>query len=166
MLRLPPIDVSSYTLLVIDDTPTNLQILVDWLEDIGFQVAIARNGESGFERAKYIIPDLILLDVMMPGMDGFETCRLLKNNDKTRDIPVIFMTALDNVEDKIAGFKAGGVDYITKPIQTEEMLARIKTHLSLDTFARQLQEANSTLATRVEERTAELAETWSRHSRT
>ncbi|HVK57084.1 MAG TPA: EAL domain-containing protein [Burkholderiales bacterium] len=131
-----------HTILIIDDTPTNLAVVVDHLEDHGFRVAVARNGKEGIKRAKFVEPDLILLDVMMPEWDGFETCRRLKATETTKDIPVIFMTALEEATDKIAGFEAGGVDYITKPFQISEVLARINTHLALHNMQVKLAEQN------------------------
>ncbi|MBC7858759.1 MAG: response regulator [Burkholderiaceae bacterium] len=115
------------TILIVDDTPANLGVLVDYLEDYGFQVVVAQDGAEGLQRAQYILPDLILLDVMMPCMDGFETCRRLKALDAAQAIPVMFMTALTETRDKLAAFAAGGVDYVTKPFQIEEVLARIHT---------------------------------------
>jgi len=126
-----PIDFQNYSILIIDDNPTNLSVLVDYLEDYGFEIMVAREGEIGLERAKIAHPDLILLDVMMPGIDGFETCRRLKADEKTAGMPVIFMTALDSTEDKLKGFEVGGVDYVTKPIQHQEVLARVTTHLRI-----------------------------------
>lgn len=126
-----PLETRSDVVLVIDDNAVNLGVLVDYLVDTGFQVLTAKNGEMGLKRAQWVHPNIILLDVMMPGIDGFETCRRLKAIDVLKDIPVIFMTALSNIEDKIRGFEAGGVDYITKPIQQEEVLARVTTHLNL-----------------------------------
>src|ERR1700728_4046514 len=109
------------TILIVDDVPANLAVAVHYLEANQFQVMVAQDGEEGIERARLIHPDLILLDVMMPGINGFETCRRLKADENTRDIPVIFMTALADTSDKIAGFAAGAVDYISKPFQTEEL---------------------------------------------
>jgi diguanylate cyclase (GGDEF)-like protein/PAS domain S-box-containing protein len=117
-------------------------VVVDHLEDHGFRVAVARNGKEGIKRAKFVEPDLILLDIMMPDMDGFETCRRLKAAEATKDIPVIFMTALEEATDKITGFEAGGVDYITKPFQIAEVLARINIHLSLHAMQMQLARQN------------------------
>jgi signal transduction histidine kinase len=125
------IDFQNYSILIIDDNPTNLSVLVDYLEDWGFEIMVARDGETGLERAQIAHPDLILLDVMMPGIDGFETCQRLKADEETAGIPVIFMTALDSTEDKIKGFEIGGVDYVTKPIQHQEVLARVTTHLRI-----------------------------------
>jgi len=119
------------TILVVDDTPTNLQVLFDLLSEQGYRVAIAKNGETALQRLETFQPNLILLDVMMPGIDGFETCQRFKANPNIRDIPVIFMTALSDSLDKVKGLRLGAVDYITKPIQHEEVLARIQVHLQL-----------------------------------
>ncbi len=127
------------TILVVDDTPANLSSLTDYLKGEGYKTLIASNGAIALERAGYIQPDLILLDVLMPGIDGFETCRRLKAHDVTRDIPVIFMTALTSIEDKVNGFEAGGVDYVTKPIQHEEVLARVSTHLRIRELTQSLE---------------------------
>jgi signal transduction histidine kinase len=120
-----------YVVLIIDDNPTNLGVVVESLEESGFKIIVARNGEMGLKRARLVKPDIILLDIIMPGISGFETCSRLKADKNTVDIPVIFMTALDNTEDKVKGFELGGVDYITKPVQVEEVLARLKTHLTI-----------------------------------
>lgn len=127
------------TVLIIDDTPANLGVLVDYLEQHDLCVVVAQDGEEGLMRAQFLHPDLILLDVMMPVLDGLETCRRLKDDARTHDIPVIFMTALGETRDKAAGFQAGGVDYITKPFQAEEVLMRLTTHLNLYHTTRQLQ---------------------------
>jgi signal transduction histidine kinase len=131
LIEIKSLDFKGYTLLIIDDNPTNLEVIVDYLEDSGFEIIVARNGEMGLKRAQVWKPQMILLDVMMPGIDGFETCQRLKADESTKDIPVIFMTALDSTEDKLKGFQVGGVDYVTKPIQHEEVLARISTHLRI-----------------------------------
>ncbi len=136
---------SQYVILLIDDNEANIGVLVDYLKELGFKTITARNGQMGLKRAQFSRPDLILLDVMMPGIDGFEVCQSLKANPETRDIPVIFMTALHEVEDKVKGFAAGGVDYITKPIQQEEVLARVRTHLRLQAQQRQLQQQAAAL---------------------
>lgn len=128
--------------LMIDDTPANLGVIVEQLEDHGFRIAVAQDGEEGLKRARFIHPDLILLDVMMPGMNGFTACRHLKEDESTCDIPVIFMTALGDTRDKLAGFAAGGIDYITKPFEIEEVLARINTHLALFNAQKDLGEQN------------------------
>ena len=119
------------TILIVDDTPANLSVLVDTLSENGYQLMVAEDGEDALAQTTHTKPDLILLDVMMPGLDGFETCARLKGDVATRDIPVIFMTALNETAEKVRAFKAGAVDYITKPIQHEEALARISTHLTI-----------------------------------
>lgn len=136
-----------YNILIVDDTPVNLGVVVDFLQQDGFGIRIARTGESALKRVQYDKPDVILLDVLMPGIDGFETCRRLKLNEATRDIPVIFMTSLTGAEDKVKGFEAGAVDYVTKPLHQEEVLMRVKTHLRLRDLAQSLQEKNAQLET-------------------
>lgn len=133
------------TLLLVDDVPTNLKVLFGYLKTCNFKVRIARDGEDALNQVELAKPDLILLDVMMPKMDGFETCRRLKANEETKDIPVIFMTALTETVDKVKGFEAGAVDYITKPIQQEEVLARINSHLMLRQLQKTLEEKNGEL---------------------
>lgn len=127
------------TILLVDDNITNLKVAVEHLRAYHFRILTARTGEVGLERAQLAQPDLILLDVQLPGIDGFETCRRLKADPATREIPVIFMTVLTNVEDKLAGFAAGGVDYVPKPFAVEELLARLNAHLSLYQLQRALQ---------------------------
>jgi diguanylate cyclase (GGDEF)-like protein/PAS domain S-box-containing protein len=137
-----PPKTSSHTILIVDDAPANLGLVVDSLEGHGFDVVIACDGEEAVQRAQFVHPDLILLDVMMPGIDGFETCRRLKAIEAMRDIPVIFMTALTDLGDKAKAFAAGGVDYVTKPFQVEEVLARVGTHLALRQTQRNLSAQN------------------------
>ncbi len=132
--------------------PNNLGVLLDCLTESGFEVLVAEDGESAIEQVKYALPDLILLDVLMPGIDGFETCRRLKSNRTNKDIPVIFMTALSNAEDKVKGFSVGGVDYITKPFQQQEVLARVTTHLSIRNLQHKLQKQNDRLQQEIVER--------------
>jgi CheY-like chemotaxis protein len=129
------------TILAIDDTPLNLSILFGFLDHSGFKILIANDGDDGIRIAELAMPDIILLDVMMPGLDGFETCRRLKKNQTTRGIPVIFMTALSDTSDKVRGFEAGAVDYITKPFEEEEVLARITTHLTVLRQRKELEKA-------------------------
>ena len=140
------------TILVVDDTPTNLRVVVECLEGLGHTVLIAQDGEEGLQRAAFMRPDLILLDVLMPGMDGLETCRRLKRAEATQGIPVIFMTALSSLEDKIAGFQAGAVDYISKPLEVHELAARITTHLQLHALQRLRERQNARLRHEVAER--------------
>ncbi|WP_280154795.1 response regulator [Piscinibacter sp. XHJ-5] len=133
------------TILTVDDQPANLRLLMECLERRGLHVVVALSGQEGIERAEFVRPDLILLDVQMQGLDGFETCRRLKSNPATRDIPVIFMTAASDPRDKVNGFAAGGVDYVTKPIDETEVLARIDTHIALNRLQRQLEQQNAQL---------------------
>src|SRR5688500_4739160 len=140
-----PPDTTARTILIVDDMPANLGVLTTHLEREGYVAVVAQGGEEGIERAAFVQPDLILLDVMMPGMDGFEACRRLKADEQTRDIPVIFMTALSDTGDKLAGFAAGAVDYVTKPLNGAEVLARIDAHLSLYRLRRQLAAQNEQL---------------------
>ena len=118
------------TILVIDDTPETLGFLTDTLDDAGFTVLIATDGESALALVDQITPDLVLMDALMPGMDGFETCRRLKNEKLLSHVPVVFMTGLSETEHVVQGLAAGGVDYVTKPIIVEELLARIRVHLT------------------------------------
>jgi formate hydrogenlyase transcriptional activator len=145
-------------ILVVDDTPTNVTVLLGHLNRAGYKVLVAADGTSAIEQARYARPDLILLDVMMPGLDGYRTCERLKDDARTSSIPVIFMTALDEVEDKIKAFAAGGVDHITKPFHAEEVLVRVRTHLELQRLRCELEAANAGLERRVAERTTELNE--------
>lgn len=139
----------SATVLIVDDNLANLGVLSDTLDQTGLEVWVAQSGKVALERVKYALPNLILLDVMMPGIDGFETCRQLKANPETKDIPVIFMTALSDTANKVEGFQLGAVDYITKPFQQEEVLARIKLHLKLSDLAEKLEEKNTLLEQKV-----------------
>lgn len=127
------------TLLIVDDIPANVSLLLEFLTQAGFKVLVAKEGKAALKKAEYAHPDLILLDVMMPGMDGFKVCEVLKSQDSTEDIPIIFMTALSETVDKVKGFSLGAVDYITKPIQHEEVLSRITTHLKLCKLQQQLE---------------------------
>jgi len=143
-------------ILIIDDIPANLGVMVDVLETEGYRTLVARNGAEGFRCAESEQPDLILLDVMMPGENGFSLCRRLKAAAATHHIPVIFMTSLDDLQDKLQGFDAGGVDYLTKPLQIAEVVTRIRTHLELSALRRQLAAQNTELEERVRLRTAAL----------
>lgn len=132
-------------ILVVDDDPTNLSVLLAYLNDIGYKVLIAPNGEQALVQLNHVLPDVILLDIMMPGIDGFETCRRIKAQERTRHIPVIFMTALSDSASKIQGFRVGGVDYITKPFQHEEVLVRVNTHVMLQRLQHNLVQQNRAL---------------------
>ena len=139
-------------ILIVDDNPTNLAVLFECLSESGFEVWMAQDGETALEQVAEEQPDLILLDVLMPGIDGFETCRQLKEKPATQDIPIVFMTALAEMVDKVKGFNLGAVDYITKPFQREEVLSRIQTHLRLRKLAKQLQAQNRWLQTEIRDR--------------
>jgi len=134
-------------ILIVDDVPANLDLLRKTLESKAYNISVAPSGEVALNIVRRAIPDLILLDVVMPGIDGFETCRRLKANPATADIPVIFLTAKDEPDSVLEGFHAGGVDYITKSFQNEEVLLRIETHLKIDRLTKVLIEANTELAT-------------------
>lgn len=134
-------EIEKSLILIVDDNTNNIQLLFDVMKTHGYNVLVANNGHSALNKVQAFSPDLILLDIMMPGMDGFETCRRLKADEKTKDIPVIFMTALTNTADKIKGFKLGAVDYITKPFHQEEVLARVNVQLKLRKLNRQLQQS-------------------------
>lgn len=145
-------------ILIVDDTPTNIGVILSYLRDQGFKMLVAEDGESAIEQVAFIKPDLILMDVMMPGLNGFETCARLKADADTKDIPIIFMSALNETVDKVKGFQIGAVDYITKPFQQEEVLARIKTHLKLEKLQKTLKTTNASLEQRIRERTVLLQE--------
>lgn len=142
-------DENSGVILIVDDNPSNLQVLFACLGNTGFKVLVAQNGEDALQIAISESPDLILLDILMPGMDGFAVCRQLKTNTQTEHIPVIFMTALTETINKVRGFEVGGVDYITKPIEQEEVLVRIRTHLRLQKMQQCIQEQNQQLQSEI-----------------
>ncbi len=146
-------------ILVVDDTPENVGLLGQMLEAEGYEISTAPNGEIGLEIARSFNPDLILLDIMMPVLDGFDTCQALKKNRDTRDIPVIFISALNDVQDIIKGFGIGGLDYIVKPFRREEVLARVQTHIRLYNLMKEREELTQVLEEKVYERTRELQET-------
>ena len=147
---------STARILVVDDEPANIGVLLDLLGREGFQVLVARDGQSALEQVHHAQPDLILLDVVMPGIDGFETCRRLKADLATSAVPIIFMTARSDPRDVIDGFGAGAADYIVKPLQHDEVLARVRVHLELCRLNTTLRGLNEELEQRVAERTAEL----------
>src|SRR5919199_652924 len=133
-------------ILVVDDAPANLRLLVGILQERGYEVRPVPNGKLALFAAQGRLPDLILLDIMMPEMDGYEVCSKLKADERTKDIPVIFVSALSDVLDKVKAFGVGGVDYITKPFQEEEVLARVSTHLTNQHLQKSLQSKNEELA--------------------
>ena len=139
------IDPTNADILIVDDTPANLQLLSQILAEQGYRVRPVPEGSLALAATQAEPPDLILLDIRMPEMDGYQVCGHLKANPQTRDIPIIFISALDATQDKVKAFTVGGVDYITKPFQFEEVLARVKTHLALRRLQKQLQDANERL---------------------
>ena len=143
----------SCQILVVDDIPANLKLLADILANQDYKVRPASSGQLALRSVAVEMPDLILLDVKMPDMDGYEVCQLLKADEISRRIPVIFISALDEVSDKVKGFNVGGVDYITKPFQSAEVLARVNTHLTVWRLQRQLEEQNLQLQQEIAERT-------------
>ncbi|WP_427156955.1 sensor histidine kinase [Aliinostoc sp. HNIBRCY26] len=149
MMYTPPISTITGLVLIVDDTPSNLEVVSETLSDAGFDIAIATSGDRALQQIERRLPDLILLDVMMPGIDGFETCQRLKANERTCHIPIIFMTALSDGESKVKALELGAVDYIVKPFYEKEVLARVSTHL-------QLSQLTKNLATQVAQKAAEL----------
>jgi diguanylate cyclase (GGDEF)-like protein len=143
-------------ILIVDDIADNLRVLSDTLSDRGYKIRCAKNGLTALKAAVKIIPDLILLDIKMPDMDGYQVCQQLKATPETKDISVIFLSALDDVLDKVRAFEVGGVDYITKPFQIEEVLVRVKNHLALQSARAEVCQLNQALETKVRERTFQL----------
>ncbi len=148
----------SARIMLVDDSPTNLQVLSEAIEHKGWTMLFAADGETAIEQAEYACPDLILLDVMMPGIDGFETCRRLKSNPITQAVPIIFMTALSETANKVKGLELGAVDFITKPFQGDEVLARVSLHLKLHYLTQRLEIQNSLLQQKIEEEAATKAQ--------
>jgi signal transduction histidine kinase len=138
-------DVNKNLILVIDDNPANLQVLGNQLRDRDMEIAVATSGAKGIEIAKAKSPDLILLDIMMPEMDGYEVCERLKSEDRTKDIPVIFLTARMEEDDIVKGFSLGAVDYITKPFMIAELRARVRTHLKMKEYKEEIERKNEKL---------------------
>ena len=137
----------SPSVLVADDNPENLRVVSQLLEGSGLSIRLASSGEKALEHARRFAPDVVLLDILMPGLDGFETCRRLKNQPSTRDIPVIFMTALSDSDSLMKGFDAGAVDYLTKPLRRGELLARVNTHVTIRRQQQKLESQNDELRT-------------------
>lgn len=143
---MPEIGTVRGNVLIVDDSPENLSVLTRMLSEQGYQVRPAISGELALKAIRKAPPDLILLDIMMtPGIDGYEVCRQLKSSDQTHDIPIVFMSALHDTVNKVKAFEVGGVDYITKPFQIEEVLARVNTHLALRNLQKHLEEKNAQL---------------------
>ncbi len=137
-------------LLLVDDNPTNLQVLYQTLETTGCKLLVAKNGETALSIAQKASPDLILLDIMMPGIDGFEVCRRLKADPNTADIPVIFLSALTDTKDKVQGLQLGAVDYVSKPFQPDEVIARVDTHLTIHRLKREVEQKKDALEAELE----------------
>src|SRR5262245_27663680 len=133
-------------ILLVDDDPTNLDVLRHTLDGRGYRLFVTRSGESAIEVARKVHPLLILLDVVMPGIDGYETCRRLKDNPETREAAVIFLSSLDETKDKVRGLEVGAVDFVSKPFQGDEVVARVNTHATLQRLRRQLESRNDELA--------------------
>lgn len=137
-------DDKKFSILIVDDVPKNIQMVANVLREEGYQMAFARSGDAALRHTETILFDLILLDIMMPEMNGYEVCEKLKQNPKTKEIPVIFLTAKTDTENVLKGFELGAVDYVTKPFNMSELLARVKTHLELREARQKLQELNAT----------------------
>lgn len=146
------------TILIVDDTATVIMFVKTLLEDCGYKTISADNGVSGLSMARQFSPDLILLDIMMPDVDGYTVCQQLKADRTTKDIPVIFLSALSSSFDRIKAFKCGAVDFVDKPVQGDELIARVKNHLTVCSLSRELQKANRDLEERIQDRTRELVE--------
>ena len=156
MGHVPSVTQNIPNILIVDDIPANLQILGDILEGNGYKVREVANGTLALQVAEKEKPDLILLDILMPEMNGFEVCRRLKESQNLKDVPIIFISAINDTDDIVMALTAGGVDYITKPFKAEEVMARVATHLKLYRQSKELQWLNETLDKRVEDRTKQL----------
>jgi two-component system sensor histidine kinase/response regulator len=143
-------------ILIVDDVPGNLNFVSDILYNEGFRIVVATNGEDAIEITREKHPDLILLDIAMPVLDGYEVCRILKDDDSTREIPIIFLTAKGEDEDILKGFECGAVDYVSKPFNTSELISRVKTHLELRRKSEELKQLNQILEDKVIDRTVQL----------
>lgn len=153
-----PFDCKAHTVLIVDDSLTNLKVVQEYLRSFGFGTLLARGGEIAIKQTRQHRPDAILMDVVMPEMDGFETCRRLQQDPATRDIPVVFMTSLASTEDKVRGFEAGAVDYVTKPFQKEEILARLTAHLRIRSLTTRLKTAVDALERHTQDQEAVIEE--------
>ena len=138
------------SILLVDDNPTNLQVLYQTLEGTGCKLLVAKDGETALGIAEKALPDLILLDIMMPGIDGFEVCSRLKKNSTTQGIPVIFLSALTDTKDKVRGLQLGAVDYVSKPFQPDEVIARVNTHLTIHRLKREVEQKKDALEDELE----------------
>lgn len=142
--------------LIVDDTTTTISMLNAALMGNGYSVFVATNGEKAIKRAELVLPDIILMDILMPELDGYETCKAIKSKEKTKNIPVIFMSALTDTFDKVKSFKVGAVDYITKPVDLDELLSRVNTHITMGRLQNELVELNTNLEDKVKKRTEDL----------
>jgi two-component system sensor histidine kinase/response regulator len=149
-----PMPPKTADLLIVDDLPDNLRLLSTMLNEQGYKVRTAINGSRALQAAEAVPPDLVLLDINMPDINGYEVCKRLKQDPQTQNIPIIFISALDDVFDKVMAFDVGGVDYITKPFQMQEVLARVANHLQIRTLQKQLQDQNEQLQAEVRDRMA------------
>jgi DNA-binding response OmpR family regulator len=138
------------TVMIVDDLPANVDVVLGFLAEAGYRVLVSDGGHRAMEQLARTLPDIILLDLMMPGLDGIETCRRIKANQAWSQIPVIMMTAADELSKKLAAFKAGAVDFVTKPVQPEEVQARVQTHLQLRELQKSLEEKNQELVEEIE----------------
>jgi DNA-binding response OmpR family regulator len=155
-MKTTQIQIAKANILVVDDTPHNLHLLSTTLTQQGFEVKGVINGLMALRVARSASPDLILLDITMPDMNGYEICQELKADSQTKDIPVIFLSALDDAIDKVKAFSVGGIDYITKPFQVEEVLARINNQLTLQAAKAEIRQLNAELELRIKQRTVQL----------
>jgi len=146
------------TITIIDDTPANLEVLAEMLHSKNYKVLQFPNGKMALNVIPKILPDLILLDITMPGIDGYEVCRRLKNDEKTKDIPVIFISALDSTADKVKAFSVGAVDYVPKPFQEEEVQRRVETHLEIHWMRKKLENQNQNLQQIVQKKVKEISD--------
>lgn len=157
-MKTPDISNESADIMVVDDTPENLRLLTDMLKMRGYRVRPALSGPLAIQAAKSNPPDIILLDISMPQMTGFEVCKILKDDENLREIPVIFISALSDTKEKIEAFKSGGVDYVTKPFHVEEVYARVATHLKLRSLRLEMEDNNKKLTKLVQEQVKEIQE--------
>ncbi len=146
-------------ILVVDDSTNNLKLVQSILSDAGYIVRLATSGQMAIASCRSTLPDLILLDISMPGMDGFEVCRILKKDDANREVPIIFLSALKEEVDVVHGFNEGGIDFVTKPFNAEILKSRVKTHLTINHLQRNLKDANDSQAQLIDARTKELQQT-------
>ncbi len=141
----------SQTILLVDDNPINVELLKETLDGMGFRLLAAIDGETALEVAQGDLPDLILLDILMPGMDGFEVCQRLRENPVTAEVPIIFLSALDELKDRVRGLEIGAVDYISKPFRLEEVVARVNTHLTINDLKKKVQKQRDELESELQQ---------------